>query len=214
MEQKIKIAVIGGTGKAGKYLVGQLVKEGYKIKVLTRNPDRLEEQSTLVEKVTGDATDYESVHKLINGCYAVISTLGQRKGENPVFAATTGNIIKAMNSLQLKRYILLTGLTLDTPDDKKSPGTKFKSFLMKILFGKIILDKQNEYNLLLGSDLDWTIVRVPFIEMTDKKKHVEVSLTDCSGNKISTADLACFLTEQITGTSYIRKAPFIWNRND
>ena len=42
MEKYNKIAVIGGTGKAGKYLVKQLVNQGFKIKVLLRNPDKLE----------------------------------------------------------------------------------------------------------------------------------------------------------------------------
>ena len=79
MNQDIKVAVIGGTGKAGKYLVKRLVSQGFKIKALTRNPGKLEE-TELVEKVTGDVTDYESVYNLVNGCEAVISR-SRRPGE-------------------------------------------------------------------------------------------------------------------------------------
>jgi putative NADH-flavin reductase len=84
MEQLNKIAAIGGTGKAGKYLVNQLVDQGFKIKVLLRNPEKLETTSHLVEKITGDVRNYESVYNLINGCSAVsqranISQLAARK---------------------------------------------------------------------------------------------------------------------------------------
>ena len=207
----MKVAVIGGTGKAGRYLVKRLVSQGFKIKALTRNPAKLEE-TDLVEKVTGDVTDYESVYNLLDGCDVVISTLGQTKGEDPVFSIAAQNIVRAMEALQIKRYIVLTGLTLETPFDDKGFKTKMKSLVMRLLFSKIITDKQNEYKILQQSKLDWTIVRVPFIEMTDTRGNVEASLSDCKGSGISSSDLADFLTAQIKNESYIRKAPFIWNK--
>lgn len=211
MNQDIKVAVIGGTGKAGRYLVKRLVSHGFKIKALIRNPGKLEE-TDLVEKVTGDVTDYESVYNLLDGCDVVISTLGQTKGEDPVFSIAAQNIVRAMEALHIKRYIVLTGLTLETPFDDKGFQTKMKSLVMRLLFRKIIADKQNEYKILQHSKLDWTIIRVPFIEMTDSRGNVEASLSDCRGSGISSEDLADFLIGQIKGESFIRKAPFIWNK--
>jgi len=211
MNQDIKVAVIGGTGKAGRYLIRRLVSQGFKIKALTRNPGKLEE-TDIVEKVTGDVTDYESVYNLVNGCNVVISTLGQTKGEDPVFSIAAQNIVRAMEALQIKRYIVLTGLTLETPFDDKGFQTKMKSLVMRLLFSKIIRDKQNEFRILQRSTLDWTIVRVPFIEMTDTQGNVDASIADCKGSGISSTDLADFLTAQIKSESYIRKAPFIWNK--
>ena len=211
MNQDIKVAVIGGTGKAGRYLVKRLVSHGFKIKALIRNPGKLEE-TDLVEKIIGDVTDYESVYNLVNGCDVVISTFGQTKGEEPVFSTAAQNIVRAMEALHIKRYIVLTGLTLETPFDDKGFQTKMKSLVMRLLFSKIIRDKQNEYRILQRSTLDWTIVRVPFIEMTDSRGNVEASLSDCRGSGISSEDLADFLIGQIKGESFIRKAPFIWNK--
>lgn len=56
------IAVIGGTGKAGKYLVKELINQGYSIKVLLRNPDKLDLERHLMEKSEGDALTYDSVY--------------------------------------------------------------------------------------------------------------------------------------------------------
>jgi putative NADH-flavin reductase len=211
MEQKIKIAVIGGTGKAGKFLVKELVNKGFQIRVLTRNPDKLNFTHNQIEKIIGDVTSYESVYSLLQGCTVVMSTLGQTKGDTPVFSMAARNIVKAMGQLQIKRYIVITGLTLDTQFDKKSFGTKLKSSIMKMAFSNIIKDKQNEYEILLASDLDWTIVRVPFIELTESRRRIEVNLTDCPGKRISSTDLAWFLTGQIFSKEYIRKAPFVSN---
>jgi len=210
MNQNSKIAVIGGTGKAGRYLLQQLVSEGFKVRALTKNPGKVEE-TELVEKVTGDVTVYESVYNLVDGCDAVISTLGQTKGENPVFSMAAKNIVRAMEALKIKRYIVLTGLTLDVQSDNKGFRTRMKSLVMKLLFRSIILDKQQEYKILQDSTLDWTIVRVPFIELTDNHKDTGTSLDDCKGSGISSTDLAKFLVSQIEDKRFLRKAPFIWN---
>ena len=66
MKEHYKIAVIGGTGKAGKYLIKELVRQGFSLKALLRNPDKLEISSHLVEKIQGDVRNYESVHDLID----------------------------------------------------------------------------------------------------------------------------------------------------
>lgn len=211
MEQLIKIAVISGTGKAGKYLVNQLVNQGFRIKVLLRNPDKFEITSHLVEKISGDVRNYESVFSLIEGYGAVISTLGQSKGESPIFSLATNNIIKAMNALNVQRYIMVTGLTLDTHHDKKSFRTKFLSRIMKLGFPAIIEDKQKEYSILSKSNLDWTVVRLPLIEQSESKGTIKISLNDCLGKKISSTDLAYFLISQVSDDKFLRKSPFIAN---
>ena len=211
MEQLYTIAVIGGTGKAGQYLVRELIRQGYKIKMLVRNPEKFKLDKSGVEIIQGDVRRYESVYSLINGCSAVISTLGQTKGETPVFSITAQNITKAMNLLYVQRYLVITSLTLDTPDDKKSRGTKFQSKMMKLIFPSIIADKQKEYEIISKSALDWTVVRLPFIKLTESTGEIKISLTDCPGKKISSTDLSNFLIDQLTDERFIRKAPFIAN---
>ncbi len=125
MKEKIKVAVIGGTGKSGKYLVKQLINQGFRFKILLRTPEAFSINSPLIEVIKGSARDYDSVRRLISGCQAIISTLGQPKGESSIFSQATGNVIQSMNEFNVKRYILTTGLNVDTPFDNKSPKTKF-----------------------------------------------------------------------------------------
>ncbi len=82
---------------------------------------------------------------------------------------------------------------------------------MKNNYPKTTADKQKEFELLSESDIDWTLVRLPLIEMTDEKSEWKASLEDCLGEKISATDLADFLIGQLFEEAYIKKAPFIAN---
>ena len=51
MQQYTKIAVIAGIGKAGKYLVRQLIQRGFYLKLLLKNPEKFPFKNTLIEVV-------------------------------------------------------------------------------------------------------------------------------------------------------------------
>ncbi|QNF33094.1 NAD(P)H-binding protein [Adhaeribacter swui] len=213
MEIIKKIAVIGGTGKSGTYLVQELVDQGIPIKVLIRNRERFPVQSPLVEVVTGDVTVYEDLQALIAGTQAVISALGLGvpASEPTIFSQATKNIIRAMQQYQVCRYIVLTGLQVDAPWDKKGLQTKAATDWMYANFPRSTADRQREYQLLSASPIDWTLVRLPLIAQTNGRHKVKTSLEDCPGDQISAADLASFLVEQLTDNTYIKKSPFIAN---
>jgi putative NADH-flavin reductase len=213
MKQNIKIAVIGGTGKSGKYLVKQLIEQGFQIKILLRNPDNFSIKNNLVETVLGNVADYDSVYSLLKGCGAVVSTLGLGipASEPTLFCQASTNVIQAMNALNIHRYIVTTGLNVDTPSDKKSPKVIFATDWMKKNFPISTENKQQEYELLRASNVDWTLVRLPLIEQTDERFDINVNLEDCIGDKISATDLAHFLINQLSDKVYVRKSPFISN---
>lgn len=213
MNTSYKIAVIGGTGKSGKYLVKQLLAKGFQIKLLLRNPEKSPAKNPLIETIEGNINHYTTVYNLLEGCQAVISTLGLGipASEPTIFSQSSTNIIKAMNEHKIKRYIVTTGLNVDTPSDKKSPKTAFGTEWMKKNFPISTADKQLEFEILTKSNVDWTLVRLPLIEQTDEIGEVNISLEDCLGDKISATDLANFLIQQLSDENYINKAPFIAN---
>jgi putative NADH-flavin reductase len=203
------IAVIGGTGKSGKYLTRELIERGFHLKMLLRDPEKFDLQSSSVECIKGDARDYRSIFSVTENCYAVISTLGQPQGEAPIFSTASSHIIQAMKERKIKRYILVTGLSIDVPLDSKGVKAAQASAYMRQYFPAIIADKQKEYEVLTTSKIDWTLVRVPLIEQTDRQGTIKVGLHDCPGEKISATDLAKFLVEQLDDLQYIQQSPFI-----
>jgi putative NADH-flavin reductase len=213
MNQKPIIAVIGGTGKSGKYLVNELINQGFEIKVLVRNPQNFLINSPQVEMVEGNVSDYNSVLQLIENCQAVISTLGMGipASEPTIFSESTIHVIRAMNACQISRYIVTTGLNVDTPFDSKKSKTAMATEWMKSNYPRSTADRQLEYEILRKSNLDWTLVRLPLIKLTDQRFLAEATLEDCEGDEISATDLANFLIEQLNSNSYIKQSPFVFN---
>lgn len=211
MKQFQKIAILGATGKSGKYLVEHLLTQGFELKLLLRNPENFAVKNPLIELVAGDARDYESVKLLLEGCSAVISTLGQPKGESSIFSQASRNVMQAMAYWKIDRYIVTTGLNVDTPADRKGPTTQEATEWMKKNYPMTTADKQLEYELLAGSAVDWTLVRLPMIQQTEQRFPTLVSLEDCPGGSISATDLAYFLAECLISSSHVKAAPFLAN---
>lgn len=211
MYNNIKIAVIGSTGKAGKYLLQQLLLHGYHCRVLLRNPENFAIESPLVEIIKGDARDYHSISQLLKGCTAVVSTLGQPKDGPPIFSGATKNVIKAMDEHGIQRYVVATGLSVNTPFDNKSLKTAFATDWMYKNYPATTANKQEEYEVLCKSVIDWVMVRLPLIEQTANSPQVLTNLYDCPGDGVSATSLAHFMIEQIFSEEFIKQAPFIAN---
>ena len=211
MKQNIKIAILGGNGRTGKFLVNQLLSQGYSLKLLLRNPQKFLINSPLIEIIEGDAIDEGKVDLLIQGCQAVMSTMSQRGGEPLLASCATQNILKAMEKYGLKRYMVLAGINIDAPFDKKGVQTSMATEFMKANYAIPHADKQKSYAILTNSDLDWTFVRVPLIEFDTPAVPINIDLEDCAGDKISAASIAAFMIEQLTKSSFVCQAPFISN---
>ncbi|MFN1219022.1 NAD(P)-dependent oxidoreductase [Chryseobacterium kwangjuense] len=205
------IAVIGGTGKSGNYLIQELLEKGYPMRLLLRTPENFTLQHPLIEIIKGDARNFEDINRLIEGCSAVISKIGQPAGEKSIFTDATRNIIESMNSHGIKRYITITGLNVDTPFDHKNEKVKAATAWMHENYPETTKDKQEEYEILVSSNLDWTLVRLPLIIPSAENFKTEANLTDCKGEKISAADLSEFLVAQIDDEAYIKRSPFLYN---
>jgi putative NADH-flavin reductase len=209
MDQKHKVALLGATGKAGTYILQQLLINGYTVKALFRKPNEYIITHPLLEIIPGDIKDPEIARTLIKDCDVVISAIGPRKDEPLISSLSTLNIIVAMNGFGIKRYISLVGLNVDIAGDHKSEANKAKSDWMRQTFPDAVADRQKAYDILVESDVDWTILRLPWIEQTDERRGVMVNLHDCPGEKISTTDLADFVIGQMRDITYLRSAPFI-----
>lgn len=204
----MKIAIIGGTGKSGQYLVQQLRQQNFSLRLLVRHQAHYDPS---IQVIQGDARDLATVRTLITGADAVISTIGQRGNDLPVFSAATANIIQAMQEAHISRYIVTTGLSVHTPADQKSPWVVQATGWMYANYPDTTRDKQTEYELLLATRLDWTMIRLPLIELTSAAPGVTASLTDCPSNKISATSLAAFITDQLQDNTFYSAAPFVAN---
>ncbi|MBB2150435.1 NAD(P)-dependent oxidoreductase [Pedobacter gandavensis] len=209
MNIAIKVALIGATGKAGKYLLKELLNQGYQVKALLRKPESFTISHPNLEIVSGDIKDLDTTDHLLDSCHTVISAIGQPKDEPLVSSLAAANLIQVMHQKRISRYVFLAGLSIDMPGDQKSEANLQGSKWMKETFPVVTSDKEKAVQYLLESDIEWTMVRLPWIEERDETCDLKVSLRDCLGGKIGTTDLANFVIQQLTDPTYIRKGPFI-----
>ena len=72
----MKIAIIGGTGFVGGYLVDAFLSAGHNIKVLVRPGSEGKLLSDSVQAVPGDLASQEALNAVLDGCDAVIYNVG------------------------------------------------------------------------------------------------------------------------------------------
>lgn len=205
----MKIVIFGATGSVGKQLVMQALALGHQVTAFARSRNNsLEElEHEHLRIVTGNVFDPLSVEKAVAGCEAVFCVLGAgRKGR--VRTEGTRNIIAAMERLGVKRLICQS--TLGVGDSRSNLNFFWKHIMFGWLLKEAYRDHQQQEELVKSTDLDWTIVRPSAFtdgKATGNFKHGfgpdEKGITI----KISRADVAMFLLEQLETDLYLRKTP-------
>ncbi|MDM5188791.1 SDR family oxidoreductase [Bacillus sp. DX4.1] len=211
MQNKNKIAIIGASGKVGRFLVKQALQDGYQIRILTRSPEKIKRSHKNLEVVQGDARDITAIRNLLKGCIAVINAVGQPKNEPYMFSTVTNHILVAMKEHGIKRYILVSGGSLDVSGDQKRMMNKLGAKLFRMFLSKMMKDKYKELQTIQNSNVDWTIVRLPFVVEGEGTGQLKEGVKDMPGLKIQNGDIAPFLINQVNNPTYIRKCPFISN---
>ena len=136
-----RILVIGGSGFVGGYLTRQLLAEGYQVRCLARNPEKIKPLAELgCDIVKGDLSDLSSVSDAIESMDAVyisIHTLApQHKdttnlGFMDIEMNGLKNVVEGCKMHQVKRLIYVTslGITADKKDAWTSGRWKTQQYL-------------------------------------------------------------------------------------
>ncbi|WP_328389004.1 NAD(P)-dependent oxidoreductase [Nocardia sp. NBC_00416] len=207
----MRIAVFGATGTVGQHIVEQALARGYEVTALTRDAGRMARTHEHLHVVEGDVLDPVAVERVVAGRDAVLVALGNgRKGV--VRAEGTRVVIEAMNRAGVKRLVCQS--TLGAGDSRGNLNFLWKYIMFGLLLRPAYADHQQQENHVRASDLDWTIVRPS--AFTDGPR-TGAYRRGFSGDepgltlKISRADIAEFLLDQVADRSYIHKAPGISN---
>jgi uncharacterized protein YbjT (DUF2867 family) len=137
-----KILIIGASGFVGGYLTRQLVAEGFSIRCLVRNPDRVSDLAALgCEIVKGDLSDASSVHSAlesVDAVYVSIHTLAPQQkdtvkmGFMDIEMRGLKNIVEGCRSQDVRRLIYVTslGISADSKDAWTSGRWNTQQYLL------------------------------------------------------------------------------------
>ena len=83
------VALLGATGRTGVLVLDELLLRGHRVRGLVRAEGRVAPGES-VDTVVGDSRDRDTLAQLVEGCDAVVSTLGPRGREERLHRDTRG----------------------------------------------------------------------------------------------------------------------------
>jgi putative NADH-flavin reductase len=206
------IALLGASGQTGSIFLEKALENGYNVKALVRNPQKIKTQHERLEVIKGDVLELPDVQKLIQDTHVVVSLFGHVKG-SPKWLQTNGtqNIVSAMKQEAVRKIISLSGGGLPFPE-KNQPKfiDKMIRLIMKLSVPKILNDAIEHHKVLEDSGLKWIIVRGPRLTNDEPKGDYRVGWVGVNAStKIARADLANFILKQVESNEYLYTMPFV-----
>jgi putative NADH-flavin reductase len=213
----MKVVIFGATGFSGKAILKEALAKDYQVTILVRNVKAVNVQHKNLTIVDGNVLDSREVNKVLQNQDAVIQCLGvngKGDGKPTTFVSDANKIIMdEMSKSNVKRLIAMSiagsGNSIEyVPWIVKKIALPY---FMKWL--QVLIDDKNRMEpMIMGSQLDWTIVRCAGILDKPSKGKVNETLTG-KGLKfsITLTDMAKFMVTQLEAKKYIKQAPSISN---
>jgi len=155
----VRLAITGGTGFVGSHLLGVALAEGHRVKALTR---RDQPPRDGLEWISGDLSDRDALHRLVDRADAIIHVAGTITGATAaVFEKgnVTGTLamLAAATAGGVHRFVHVSSLAAREPNLSLYGGSKARA-----------------EELVHSSGLDWAIVRPPAVYGPGDKETLEL----------------------------------------
>jgi len=201
----MRVAILGGSGGVGRWLIAIARENGDHVKALVRDRKKLPKDLGAIGVVEGDALDPAAVETTIAGCDVVFSALGTGgTGTTSLYSAATANIIGAMTRNKIRRVLAISSAGAE--DD---PNMNFlaRRIVMPFVLRNVLKDMRRMEELFEATDLVYTIVRPG--RLTDGPRTGLYRANDRfvpeKGTSISRADVADFMVRVVIDERTIRK---------
>jgi putative NADH-flavin reductase len=207
----MKLAIFGATGRTGLRLVEQALDAGHEVVAFSRTPGKLALEQERLSVVHGDLQDPDQVSRAITGADAVLSVLGPTNSR-PTYEVSQGidKILAAMHENNVRRLIQSVGAGVGDPRDDPGLFDRAIKLLLKLVSRYVYEDMLRVAIQIRASDLDWTLVRVPMLTDDPPAGDLRIGyLGQGVGSRVSRADLAAFMLQEVAANRYLRQAPVI-----
>ena len=224
-DRKMRLFILGATGGIGSQLVEQALARGHRVTALVRSPERMGRRHGRLTILGGDPLDAEQLRRTLPDHDVVISAIGPAPRPGPSLPAIcifpkslrNGNrlrvrtehsvhrdlarsLVPAMESAAVWRLVVVSSAFLfsDSP---------IPALVGRLLFRDTVKDISEMERVIVASSLNWTIVRPP--ELIDGSRTGHYRIKDSHlpgfGFRISRADVAHFMLQEIEANGHLRK---------
>lgn len=207
----MKILILGATGGTGRLIVRDALEKGHSVVALVRSKARASELPG-ADIIEGDVCDEGTLTSALNGCEAVVTSLGTGVSlfrEVSLLTVATRALIAAMTRNGVHRLICVSALGVG--DSHGHGGFVFDRLFQPLLLSHAYKDKDRQEAAIRASSLDWVILRPA--RLTDDPARGSVraftDLAGLKGGKVARADVARFVVEQLMTDTWLRRTPVL-----
>jgi putative NADH-flavin reductase len=204
----MNVIVFGAGGKTGSLVVERAIAAGHTVTVFVHSAA---ETNPAVRTVQGDAGDPVAVQKAIAGQDAVIDTIGGKTPykDTDLESKAARNIVDAMQIEGVRRLIVVSMMGIG--DSSEQAPFWYEHLLMPTFLRGSTKDKTAMENTVQASGLEFVIARPPILTEDPATGSVIIVEAESKGHKITRADLAQFLVDQLTDDQFLGQAVVVAN---
>lgn len=219
----MRVAVLGASGGTGRIVVRGALERGHQVVAVTRDPASLRgrlpvgpgSSSARLDVRTCDVHDLASVQSAVMGCEVVLSVIAPPLHRHLIrstnlYSMGGRNLVRAVADQNVRRLIVVS--TAGVLDADPSHPPFYRLVLKPLLFDRALYrDARVMEQVVEGSGPEWIIVRASGLTNgpETKKYRVELGQLPSRGSRVSRADLAYFLLEQLEDDQYVGRHPTI-----
>ncbi|HNW52580.1 MAG TPA: SDR family oxidoreductase [Prolixibacteraceae bacterium] len=209
----MKIVIFGASGKTGTLMVNQALELGHQVTSYVRRANALEIEHPNLNVVVGNLNDTEKLKEAISGADACLSTLGGSSltKHAPEIMSGIDKIVSIMERGGVNRFIYLSSVGVG--ESRYCMAQPVRFIVCDLLLRVPFADHHANEQRLMKSKLQFTLVRPGGLTdgpKTGNLKHGSEK-TILKGNpKISRANVAAFMLEQLTDSTYVNKGVWLY----
>ncbi len=204
----MKVIVFGATGKTGQHVLRAALAQGHEVTAFGRSVDRININDPALAVHKGDVFDTDSVTGAVAGHDAVIVCLGSTGlRDKTTLAAGTAAVVDAMAAHDVQRLVAMSAAGVG---DSWQQIPRSSRLLFRTMLRNVFADHEAQEAIVEQSPLDWTIVRAAVLKDDPATDHYTTSNTG-PNTRITRADAAAALVDQLDDTTYIRTAISVTN---
>ncbi len=204
-----RVLIVGATGGTGRQLVKQALERGHVVTALARDPSALHVEHPRLTVLRGNVLDYPSVEAAVRGQDAVVSALGHKRffGLTRTLSEGTRNVLHAMETHGVRRFVCETSLGIGASAWRM--GLYYTFFVIPVILPFYFWDKTRQERLIAASSVDWVVVRPGALTNGAQRggyRHGHTVGRLLWTVRISRADVAKFMLNQMSDNTYLRAA--------
>jgi uncharacterized protein YbjT (DUF2867 family) len=211
----MRIAVFGGSGKAGRAVLSEALTRGHEVRALVRTPGKFEIVHPRLEVVAGGFEDAAAVDRMLLGAEGVITSIGITSKERPTLLVDSVTAIQAgMLRAGVERLVIVQGVHMAFAGDPRNPGLLLLRAVLGVAMRPLALDGRALGARLAQDPGEWTVIRMPRLAEGPATSGAIVGRLRVSPRStVTSGDVAAFALRLVERGQQMRRMPMIASRN-